>query len=1120
MIEKMSSIPSVENSQDKVADELERKLLLSVGSRRDFANAVEKTKEIGYVADRINTLFHLAFKEAPEGADVSGVASEAAAQANEALAADNFGSSSQDGKIKVLKNLIQYRQGKGGETASLEEEIDKALLKEIKGHYPSSGNRQSAVRELRDRYIQRRDYDAALELAGQLEPEEKIEIFEPLLEQFSKNGTNRDTEPLVQELKSLREQVQNQPIKDSSRSQDYQKISRALSQPGLNKQEAISQAVELAKKNNLFVRSSESSEAESLQPIVRAQIEAGLLDEALETAKKIRRESTRSRAIGSVAETYMKKGDFETMDKIITAIPYRSEFPWYNLAKEYAKRGMFDKALEAARTHNGSYAYLDIAKAQRAAGIDPIPTLQEAKEKYRADVKEVPQWSDLKASSLLDIAEYEREIGINPLPLIQEAREMYGDKIRPTELAHIAKLQSEGSSLSKEDKEKLEQLMPTLLKRGRDDVAHAIGFIAPELMNTAGQDTPPHMRHALELGKAEWEKNTQAIIETGNKIDPDSSDAEKRSLSRSLRFHDYGSVSNELLRKIDQEKDFSSTIRYLKTLIEIENPKGRTFATKLYANPNLPAREKEYLARKLLNEEHWDKELGVLIEKRLGNTPKEEIDAVLTKIINDLNLTPDATVYGLLEKQGLLREATLDGRVAEIAQRKEEFRKFNRDELLNLFKNDQDSLELYYIFFGGEHSYSLINNYTFDKFKSVINEITSLEVDDTKMEEFKNAMKVAGKNEEEISMITKDLLAGRFPLVGDSRTFSFESAVEMGSEYAKALNRLQEAWGEELKKILILVADGKNPENVAEVEAMYSNEMLNGLSQKQDKQSRKVAEIITSFGIGEKQDRKSILAYSERMKKELLQRARQRKDKVERDRLETLPPSHIISEYFSTVGSEQLRGNGAYSEWTSHISEVLTALEQGEQQERGTGERGRSLQVDATFLDKGKDFMRAVRFADGQQCCFNSGNYGGGTGASKWIARLNRDPLSFVIDIKEKDAREISGFVFGRMGIDPEKKTPIVMLNGIYSRIAGKVFVDNLLSLIEEKFARQIGASAVVLASKHGGSLTNVPSGYEESDDRRILGIRALEDEDQVYDDIGTRSNGEFRFVGYQKELK
>lgn len=202
------------------------------------------------------------------------------------------------------------------------------------------------------------------------------------------------------------------------------------------------------------------------------------------------------------------------------------------------------------------------------------------------------------------------------------------------------------------------------------------------------------------------------------------------------------------------------------------------------------------------------------------------------------------------------------------------------------------------------------------------------------------------------------------------------------------------------------------------------------------------------------------------------------------------------------------------------LTTVLTSYSLAHQNAKRHKGGTKNKRLELTFLDKGRDFIRSTRFADGRQCCFNSTNYNvdGGVGAADWIARLHADPLSFVVDIKEEGSRIVSGFVFGRMGIDPKTKRPVVMLNGIYSQESGITMNNNILKLIEEKFAKIIGSSSIVIASKHGGKLAQKPEGYQDVK-KDIQAIRALKNSDKVYDDIGTVPNGSFSFEGYERAL-
>jgi HEAT repeat protein len=664
-------------------------------------------------------------------------------------------------------------------------------------------------------------------------------------------------------------------------------------------------------------------------------------------------------------------------------------------------------------------------------------------------------------------------------------------------------------SLSKEE-------ISALLQMKRDDVAFVLGYLNPEKTKEIIEQMPANesatISRMAELGKLLRlpKENYERALADIAFSQPDTPDFH-RALSRALTYHNYGEVSNILLQKVQTSPDEKTLVRYLKTLIEVENPKGRTIATNLFANRDLPKPLRRYLAQKLIAEKHWDPELAPLLKDRLEYNQEQEVDDILTAMIKDLGLTPDKPAYEALEKPGLLLGKTLKERVAELKARRQEFAQLSLPELKNQLRDDR-LRRLLYLVKGGEYRYTLINDYSYDKFSLVVKKILEQEVNHQKIDEFRESLKAAGLSEKEQKYILASFQEGRFPLPHpEERSFAFEAGVDLGSEYELAFNRLQEIWNQELKALAIAheEADKKGGRLPPGIDVALA------AAEGKEVQNPKMQRILAFLKYGEKQDYASLKNLAESVKKELIFSARQRKDKEKIAELERLNMSGLFYAYLAER-LPHLKNSFILTEWESHLRETLSVLEAGP-----TKGKMKNKQFELTFLDKGRDFVRAVRFADGQQCCFNSVHYHiqGDLGAADWIARLNADPLSFILDLKQKGSNIISGFVFGRMGIDPKTKRPVVMLNGIYAQESGGAIVSNILKLIEDKFARVIGASSIVIASKHGGKLMEAPSGYR-SVRRDIRAIRALENNDKVYDDIGTVANGVFDFEGYERQLR
>ncbi len=782
-------------------------------------------------------------------------------------------------------------------------------------------------------------------------------------------------------------------------------------------------------------------------------------------------------------------------------------------AEELKSKVDFKETLEKAREHAIKIHDREI-KSLHLSHISEIERDAGEFDEAKRTVEMMPS-RKYKSISLEKIATAEANAGL--FDVAKKTTEgIPFELLRARAISAIAVAESKAGLSFAEIKTLDNKTLSGLLSQNRDDVSYALGYFRPESVETFSNELPSHINNSTALGKAEREHDKKRIFEVSSSVDNDSNDADKRALARSLQHLDYELISNQLMAKVKAEKDPSAQLRYLKTLIEIENPKGRSVATKLYVNPELNPHQKEYLLRKLIDQGYWDKELGSFLNDKLkSGTSKEEIDCIITQIIGTLNLIPDKMTYEALESVGFLKGNTLQERVTEIMSHKERFESLDRDALLELFKNDENSMKLFYLVKGGEYSYSLINDYKFEKFKLIIDKINSLEVDKKKITRFRTSLNAAGLPKKEVGYILDELKAGRFPYMEEGRTTTFNSSVEEGSEYSKYLARLQEVWNDELLKLLTASMTENKPNNMAELDSL---QLEAGLLDGQGQAARRAKRFIEQFKIGDKQSQQSIQENATAMRKELIQRAKQQGNKELKEKLSTLPASEVIFEYFDTFLPD-MNNIGAYSEeWKSHIREVLTGLEATESKQEGV--RTKEADFDITFLDKGKDFIRAVRFADSQQCCFNSTNYiiQSNRGSADWIARLNKDPLSFVMDIKIMGAKQITGFIFGRMGTNPETNKPVVMLNGVYSQESGQVFADNLLRIIEDKFAKKIGADLIAVASKHGGRLDRAPAGYQGVG-KDIRAIRAI-DEETVYDDIGQVANGRFYFTnGFVKDL-
>ena len=237
--------------------------------------------------------------------------------------------------------------------------------------------------------------------------------------------------------------------------------------------------------------------------------------------------------------------------------------------------------------------------------------------------------------------------------------------------------------------------------------------------------------------------------------------------------------------------------------------------------------------------------------------------------------------------------------------------------------------------------------------------------------------------------------------------------MELGSRYELAFQNLQKIWGQELK--LLAVFSEQTEPDPAERPILGLNDALARLEGREVVRP-KTRHLLAFLKQGEKQDFETLQALADKARKDLLSSARQRKDREERIKtLERLNLTEVFRVYLSER-LPRLRGSPLLAEWISHLKAALEALQAGP-----IAGRGGSKRFELTFLDKSRDFVRSVRFADSQRCCFNSTQYHlqGDLGSGDWIAHLHADPLSFILDIRGEDSTVVSGFVFGRIGADP-----------------------------------------------------------------------------------------------------
>ncbi len=956
----------------------------------------------------------------------------------------------------------------------------------------------------------------------------------------------------------------------------------------------------------------------------------GQIDEALKTADKLDGDEKnlgkgggstnvdiiKSRALAQIAQIQAQSGDINGAMQTVKKIVYQEEkaIPLAKIAQAQFKAGQdpsgtIEEALENAesRIMNSSdmYAFLEIAKVQHAVGIDPNPTLEKVRKRNYGDV-----------GLLTELAKTEFEIGLDPTKTLQLAKEksqkgslsvanaeiilgkdpskeliaafkqaesIPSDQDKARALIRVAfvlqKAALSSAELAALPQETVTQLLTEVNSRL---AAEAVGYFN-KIDSDALKSLPVHAQTSVLVGRAmstehdERLKN-KLLTEARNIVLQGSAEEPARLSMRNfvegvVSTQDYDTASNTLLGTLNQLQRLednrsreAQTIRLIRGLINIDNPKGKTIATQLFAQTSLAPRYREYIAKLLFSTGYWDANLGNSLKSQVVDHYKarsEEVDktmkrvqhpfrrfkeiflrkldpsreevtalslkeslvgeefelkheqaAVLSALINDFGLTPDLPSYQLLEKQGVLLADTLDGRIDELKSKLREFQGKSRDDLLDLFKKSPGSAKIYYVLKAGEYRYSVVNDYSLEKFQRITSRVGELKIDRPTLDKFQKILTQGGLNPEHAQSVITDLEAGRPAIIGPDKTIRFSSQVEYGSAAEQATQRLQDVWLNELKSLLISKAAGLDPQTIGEsLQILDKPDIV-------EYNRAKIGNIIRSLKIDrEKITYDDIKVVVKDIKNRLESTYRSSKNKDGLSRIANLTDSGVLGEYLQNLLPPS-ESAPATTEWLTHLQETLTALEEANVQGVAKPKTDRALEL--TFLDKNEDFERSLRFADAAQCCFNASNVNFGQRTYEFVTRLNKDPLSFMMDLKQANSKVIQGFVFGRLGVNPENGKPVIMLNGVYSQLKGPVIVDNILKIIEDQMGKKINADAIVIASQYGGKIDQ-PSGYKQGS-MQLEAIRALQDESgnpetKVYDDIGTVANGRFGFNGYIKSL-
>jgi hypothetical protein len=624
-------------------------------------------------------------------------------------------------------------------------------------------------------------------------------------------------------------------------------------------------------------------------------------------------------------------------------------------------------------------------------------------------------------------------------------------------------------------------------------------------------------------------------------------------LTTTLRAFEDNPASEALLQLARNWQDYADPRfpQLLSQLIKTGNPKALNFLTHLlgesdFAPRNHPDRSYQYrfwLLKKLCEIRHLDRDLYPYLKARItSGTPATILDRWLQGAVREFGLTPSLAVMKFLLEE-TWRDT--DGKPLNTPQAVFAYLKLWKDKfeaqrdrfkLLEYLrpipsKNAPKKAFFYYLHCAGRTHFALIDKYTPEQFQEILRAIRNDvgPVHEGVMDQFHVALNLAGQPPEQTQQIMNRLRDGRWPLA--DQPYAKQIRIDVPPE--KVIEGLNERF-----------AAAFSPDQLG---AMLIASLSPSFFTQEETRDSRVARILEKIEASQGlQELPAFVSALREVVPDLTERIAKRWE-LDFDRRFPIPLRAILgltsgaeTPTLSTTALKQLYPNenvlGSFlekffaisvspakfvhiGEWKSHVKEVF----QGLKRIHADIERVSAKTVTLRFLDKGKEMIEVLRFADAAQCCFTSeeDNF---ENQKEWLTRIWKDPLSFVflIEDNEPDAerREAIGFVFGSFGIKDKK--PVILMNGVYMQGKTNEAVLSILKTIENDFSRPLGATHQFVAATLGGQTHLDPVHLRATGDdtvyknkpTKVTRLRALMDawgdrepETEIYDDIDVGLN-------------
>lgn len=454
-----------------------------------------------------------------------------------------------------------------------------------------------------------------------------------------------------------------------------------------------------------------------------------------------------------------------------------------------------------------AYLYAVVAKNEQTAGREFAPTLSRS-EGCQDRASHIPKLVPANMlSDAITLGIQRREAVKLPMPAM--------DKIAQATANNKALLESYALVLEEGQREKFLSHLP---EDSREEASRVLDVRVSQVLHAS----------LVEKGTPEEEQRRRVRMRLFSEVREMLNDPNyvEKNVAKQLgqALGELGEDSRQLLlelirdesetRKTDADREPGYLPRVMKIMLDnFEDWRANDIIMRTAADEGINKHLSIYLFGKLVDKGYISKDVAEWWrvrqeEARSNDRSLQDEDfrlGALKKVVSELGVVPSGQVMEFVcddsKWQGGEGVLSLDERIEKIKDSQAEFSEAKDNlSLCRLLSSDQNKAMTYFLLYGGQDRFNLINNYDFGKFWEMINIIsnprsaensglTPLQVHEAPIRMFEQSLSQSGMAPEQTRSIVTNLRAGHFPLENFSQAHqevSFEASESAALKNANA----------------------------------------------------------------------------------------------------------------------------------------------------------------------------------------------------------------------------------------------------------------------------------------------------------------------------------------------